>query len=94
MDYDRNRSLEREITLEVMDEKKPKNSLGMTDPRLFTGETKIYAVQDPHFMNWGLKQSQGVLPEPLRQRFSSIRALTDFVKSYYATRNIKVTKVD
>lgn len=84
---------DRIIELKVIDDKKPKNVLGMTDPRLFSGENKLHAVRDPHFL-WMLKYEQGTVPAPLRQKFTHFQKLVETVQEYYGGRNVEIIKIN
>jgi len=88
-----NRNRERELVLKPIDGKAPKDATGMINPKLFTGEVKLFAVIDPETMLWSLKYTSGVLPQPLRERWTSMTTLLQQVKEYFKTRNIEIVKV-
>lgn len=90
---DKNKSDDRVIELKVIDAKKPLSSMGMTDHRLFSGENKLHAVRDPHFL-WQLKYEQGYLPAALQQKFTHFDKLVTTVKEYFGTRNVEVVKIN
>jgi hypothetical protein len=87
------RSSDRILVLSVMDGKKPANTLGVNDPRLFTGENKLHAVMDQQSMLWKFKYEMGNIPEPLRCSFTSFSKLLEHAKSYFTKRNIEIKEV-
>lgn len=89
----KNKSNERQIVLEKIEGKKTLSSSGIVDTSLLNGTNGLHAVVDTQTMLWGLKQSSGILPPPLKQQFTSFTQLMRFVKEYYLRRNINVAKV-
>ncbi len=87
------RTPDRILVLSVMDNKKPKNSIGNTDPRLFTGENKLHAVIDQQTTLWHFKYDMGGIPEVLKCNFTSFKKLLEHAREYYATRNIEIKEV-
>ena len=72
---------------------KAKNSTGITDPRLFSGENKLHIIRGRSQM-WYFKYDMGILPEPLKeQKFTKFDVAYKFVVDYYARRNIEVVEV-
>ncbi len=90
---DKMRATQRELVLELITGKTVKNSIGMLDPRLFSGEVQLFAVVDPQTMLWSLKYSAGKLPQTLNQQFTTFRDLLAFTKNYFLSRNIKIVRV-
>lgn len=88
------RSPDRVLVLEVVDGEAPKNSIGNTDNRLFTGENKLHAVMETETCFWRLKYDRGVLPEEFKQHFTSFAMLLKHAEAYYKKRNIRVSRVD
>lgn len=86
------RSDDRVLVLEAVGGK-PLNSKGLVDTRLFKGENKLHAMMDGQTCLWYLKQDHGILPEPLRQKFTSFRALRDFTEGYYGRRDVVIKEV-
>jgi hypothetical protein len=70
-----------------------KNTKGMIDNRLFTGENTLHAKMDPQNSQWFLQYDSGLVPEPLRGRFTSFPKLKEFVTSYFNRRNINVKQI-
>jgi hypothetical protein len=90
----KNKTTDRILVLAKLDEGKgTKNTQGLVDNRLFTGENKLHAIADIQTMQWFLRYDSGILPEPLKQRFTSFTKLMQFVTEYYKRRNIKIEKV-
>lgn len=87
------RSPDRILVLSVMEGKKPLNTLGTQDPRLFNGENKLHAIADPQYGLWRFKYDMGIVPPPLQGSFTSFVALKKHADDYYAKRNILITEV-
>src|SRR6266853_529038 len=64
------RARDRIFKLGVIDDKLPKNSTGMVDTRLFTGENNLHAKMDPETCFWSLQYDSGALPQPLENNFT------------------------
>jgi hypothetical protein len=93
-DEPKTRSDDRVFIFAQIDDKLPKNSFGVTDPRLVTGENRLHAKKDPETCLWLFKQEQGVVPEKLKCMFTSFNAARKFAEAYYSTRNIKIVEVE
>lgn len=87
------RSPDRVLILSIIDGKKPISSVGLTDTRLFSGENRVHAVMDDQTCLWQLKYEQGGVPQPLKCKFTSFKALLKFVGDYYKKRNIEIKQV-
>lgn len=83
---------DRVLKLKVKDGEKPKNSIGNTDPRLFTGDNKLHAIMDQQTTLWHLKYEMGDVPQPLKCQFTSFKMLKQHADEYFATRNIEVVQ--
>lgn len=81
---------DRILKLKIMDDKKPLNSIGMVDPRLFTGENRIRVVKDVQTNFWSFKYDQGVTPEALACKFTNFSSALKHATLYYKNRNIEV----
>lgn len=92
MALDVNGSPIRELALVTIDGKAPINSTGLMDNRLFTGENKLRAYMEPNGL-WSLKYDSGILPEPLKQQFTSFSTLLRITKDYFKKRNIAIKEV-
>ena len=53
----------------------------------------LHAVMDTQTTMWYMKYDHGILPEVLKQRFTSWSKLMGFVTEYFKRRNIKIEKV-
>jgi hypothetical protein len=87
------RSDDRIIVLKPQEGKHTLSSSGMVDNRLFTGDNKLHAKLDKHFMLWSLQQEKGLLPQDLKQRWTSFDKCLDYVRTYFNRRNIDVVEV-
>jgi hypothetical protein len=85
---------DRILRLEVLPGEKPKTTSGQTDNRLFTGETALHAVRTAPYDLWVLKYEHGVLPEPLKQKFTAFSKLFNFVDGYFRRRGFRIIKVE
>src|SRR5689334_1977509 len=96
MDFEedsKNRSVDRIITLRVMDGKKPTSSTGLVDPRLFNGTNQLHAVQEISTGLWYLRYEQGAVPQVLKQKFTKFSKLLEFATNYFKERNIEIVEV-
>jgi hypothetical protein len=87
------RNPDRILVLSLIDGKAPKSSTGMIDPRLFTGENKLHAKMDVTTNFWYFQYDSGILPEPLKQRFTSFKMLLKHAEDYFKTRNLEIKQV-
>lgn len=87
------RSPDRILVLSVIDGKKPLDSIGNSDKRLFTGENKLHAVMDTQTTLWALKYDMGAVPQPLRCSFTSFKSLRQHTEAYFNKRNVEIKEV-
>jgi len=87
------RSSVRELVLEVIDGAKPKTNTGLVDSGLFSGENALYAIKDEEDNLWSLKYKRGVLPQPLKQKFTGFNQLKRYTDAYFLSRNLKIVNV-
>lgn len=88
------RSPDRQLVLGVIEGKKAKDVTGMLDPRLFSGDNSIHALMDPETTLWAFRyDNNSILPEPLRQKFTSFSAAKKFATNYFKTRNVEIKEV-
>jgi len=73
---------------------KTKNSTGLVDTKLFTGGNKLHAIKDPQSYIWYMRYENGVLPTPLKQRFTSFSNLLKFARIYFMKRGLEITRVE
>ncbi len=84
---------DRIIVLKVIDGKKPINSTGLVDNRLFTGENYLHAIRQSYNGLWVLKYEQGSVPGALKQSFTKFSDLLAFCTGYFNKRNIEIVEV-
>jgi len=82
----------RELVLKPGEGKPIPGTMNMIDPGVWKGTNSLKAIQDETSL-WGFKYDKGLLPEPLKQRFTSITKALSFAKEYFAKRNIDVVEV-
>lgn len=88
----KNRELDIVLVLEPIDGA-PLSAAGLVDKRLFTGENRLHAIMDTQTCLYYLKYDSGIVPEPLRQRFTSLKKLLDFVTGYFERRKIRIKEI-
>lgn len=96
IDYDiqkKNKSPDRVLVLKRKEGKNTLSSKGITDNRLFSGDNKLHAVLDGETMHWRFKFDSGLLPNEMKQSFTSFSKLLTFARNYYDKRNIEITEV-
>lgn len=85
------RSTDRILVLERVN---PDNKdTGLFDPQVLSGTNKLHAVMDTRTCMWSLKYDRGIIPEALRQKFTSFRTLHEITETYLRLRNIKIVQV-
>lgn len=87
------RDSDRILVLSVIDGKAPRNTTGMVDTRLFTGENKLHAIMDTQTTLWSFKYDMGILPQPLKHKFTSFKILKKHAEDYFRTRNIEIKEI-
>lgn len=87
------RSQDRVLVLSVIDGKDARGTTGLVDTNLFAGTNKLHAKMDPQTSFWYMQYEKGILPEPLKQRFTSFKILLKFVEEYFKRRNIEIKEV-
>ena len=93
MNSDKMTSPDRVFKLKIADSKKPKNSLGMVDSRLFSGENNLHVKKDPETCFWYFEYDMGAVPGPLKHKFTGYSAAIKHVTLYFKTRNIEIEEV-
>lgn len=83
---------ERILVLRKIDGLNAKTSTGLVDNRLFTGENKLKAYKSPEGL-WYLKYDSGILPDSLKQQFTTFTMLIRILKEYFRKRNIEIKEV-
>jgi hypothetical protein len=70
-----------------------KNTAGMVDNRLFTGENKLHAKMDPTNCQWYLQYDSGLVTDALKGRWTSFSKLKETVEQYFNKRNVKIKAI-
>jgi hypothetical protein len=86
-------TFDRVLVLKPIEGKKPLNTLGAADPRLFTGENTIHGVRDKQTCLWRIHYEKGLPPPKLRNKFTSFSKLFDYARDYFKSRNVEITEV-
>lgn len=89
---EKNHAPVRELILKPGEGKPIPGTLNMIDPGVWKGTNSLRAMLDETSL-WGFKLDKGMLPEPLKQRFTSLPKAIAFAKSYFAKRNIELIEV-
>lgn len=87
------RSTDRILVLKPIEGEKVKSSKGLIDPRLFTGENELHAIQDRQTTLWYFKYRMGGLPEALKQQFTNFPKLLTFATGYFKNRGVEIKEV-
>lgn len=86
-------SPDRVLILAPMEGKTTKNSIGLTDPKLFTGENKVHVLKEAQTNFWYFRYEQGSVPEPLKCKFTGFKQALKHATDYYAKRNVTIKEV-
>lgn len=70
-----------------------KNTSGVIDTRLFTGDNQLHAIMNQQTSLWKLKYDQGTVPPPLQCEFTSFGKLKEYTEAYFKKRNIEIAEV-
>lgn len=84
---------ERYLVIRPMEGKHTLSSKGLVDNRVFQEGNTMYAMLDPVTNLWVIKFAAGSPPGPLRQKFTSLPRLVEFVRVYMAKRNLELVEV-
>lgn len=88
---EKERKTDRVIVLKPIPGKQVKNSLGMSESR--AAVDSLRAVMDSQTCLWEFRYKGAVLPEPLRQKFTSFRELRTYAEGYFGRRNLEIVEV-
>lgn len=89
----KNMSFDRIIVLKPREGQSTLNSKGMVDNRLFDGNNRLHAIRDSQTAFWSLRYDKGLVPEQMKQSFTTFQKMYDFVKGYFGRRNVDVVDV-
>lgn len=84
---------DRILVVKVIDEKKPLNSIGLVDKRLFKGGNNIHAFFNPQTGFWKLRYEIGNLPGGLVNQWTTFDDLLAATKKYLNKRNLYIEQV-
>lgn len=87
-------SSDRIFKLEIIDGKKPRDSIGMLDPRLFTGENKLHIKKDKETNFWFFAYDLGAVPGALKHKFTGFNAAVKHAEMYFKTRNVTINEIE
>lgn len=90
--YKYNTSSDIQLVLRPIDGK-PLAGNGLVDKGLFTGENTLHVIMDLATCLWYFKYERGIVPQPLKQRFTSYSKALVFATEYFGRRNIQITEV-
>ncbi len=84
---------DRVLVLKPIEGKETLTNKGLVDKRLFSGGNNLHAIRDQQTTLWNFKYESGVLPDELRQKFTSFTKLKAHADEYFEKRNIEITEV-
>src|SRR5882672_11382398 len=87
------RAPDRVLVLEPIEGLDPKRNTGLVDTSLFTGTNKLHAKMDPATTLWSFQYERGILPEPLKAKFTKFSILLKYADDYFKKRNIQIKEV-
>jgi len=87
------RSLDRVLVLKIKDGKLPTSSTGMVDTRLFSRDNNLHAKMNTTNSLWSFAYDEGMLPQPLKQQFTSFSKALKCAREYFEKRNVEITEV-
>lgn len=87
------RSTDRVLVLEKIEGQNTLTDKGQPDNRLFTGDNKVHLVKEEQTGLWCFKLDSGGLPETLKQKFTTFKAISDFARVYYKRRGLIVKEI-
>lgn len=90
---DKARKKDRILVLKVKDGEKALSSTGLVDPRLFTGENKLHAIQNEQNNLWKFKYDAGAVPPALSETYTTFENMLQQAKVYFSKRNIEIVEV-
>jgi len=87
------RSSDRVLVVRPIEGKTAISTTGLLDNRLFTGGNTLHATMETESCLWRLRYDTGVLPEQLKQKFTSFRLLKQHADRYFLKRNLEIVEV-
>lgn len=83
------RGNDRILVLEKID--KEKKSTSLVDPKAVEGKNPLHVYIDQGM--WYFKYEHGLVPGPLRDRYTSFRLAKDAAEAYFINLNIRIADV-
>lgn len=81
------------LSLTITPGTKPKNSNGLTEARIMSGDNKLQVIPDQTSL-WSFKYERGSLPPYLQEKkFTTFGQAFKFAYAYFAQRNILVEEI-
>lgn len=74
-------------------EQTSKKDLGTLDPAVFKGGNSISATMDPRTALWHFKMERGLVPSPLRNKYTDLNSALKHARDYFATKSIIIKEV-
>lgn len=87
------RSKDRIFVLSIKDSTKPKGATGMVDTKLFTGDNKLHAKMEPETCFWYMQYEHGIVPQTLRNKYTTFSGLKNHAEAYFKNRNIEIKEI-
>lgn len=78
------------LVLKQIEGKKTLSTGGLVDQRLFKGGNSVHAIRNPFNSLWSIRYASGVLPDPLRQQFTSFNNLMKAASEYFGKRGLEI----
>jgi len=83
------RSTDRILVLEKIDKEKKDTSI--IDPKVLEGKNPLHLYLEQGM--WYFRFEHGLVPGPLRDRYTSFKIAKDTAEAYFLTRNIRIADV-
>lgn len=84
---------DRQIVLRKKEGVPTRDNTGLVDKRLFSGEDNLRILRDPLSNLWTFKYNSGILPQPLKQKFTSFNKAMKFAHGYFDRRGLDIIEV-
>lgn len=89
----KNRATNIELKLRPIEGKKGKDTNGLVDTQLFTGDNKLWAVRNNQTCLWKMYYERGIVPTPLKSSYTNFNNLLKYATEYFKKRNIEIYEV-
>lgn len=78
------------VVLERID---PKSDLGLLDPQVFKGGNALHVTLEPLTSLWRFKMERGLVPAPLRDKYTSRNEAIKQATQYFATKSVRIKEI-